>query len=515
VNIFGIHRLGCLWLVLASAPAVAEDTWSDVREGVRHLHRVTTGSLPQDLHAVSVDLTLDNVGVRASMDLSGSERWVTTSTFADSTDALIAVNGDWGLAGTTQPLSLAIGNGFLWNDHYDDAGVGGTWGYFACDVFNHCEMDWLAPLSEVWWFQPTLSPYRYYNAVGANGVPLIQDGVRGSGCFDGDTCPAEGCRHPRTAVCTTEDEDTLWFMVVDGRRTDASGMTCDEVRDLAEELGCHSAAMLDGGGSSTMFIDGSVRNEPSDGTERVRPNHVGIVYNDGVDAECELAAGAWCDGSVLNTCNGGRLVNSGDCAAFGSSCEEDGSWAYCVHFLCPDGDGMGTRCLDHTTLRSCTDGQLSEGDCGLFGTVCGEDGSGASCMDSRCEGPETGFCLDDDTRASCAAGVYTETACAAGEVCTETGDDASCDMPATSDGDADTDTDTDTDTDADTDADTDTDADADADQTNEPFDTGSTGTSEDEKGDGCGCATASNTQGWVLILLGLLSGVRRRRFRGI
>ena len=79
----------------------------------------------------------------------------------------------------------------------------------------------------------------------------------------------------------------MYMMVIDGRRSGtASGMTRDEVRDLAVEFNCWDAAMLDGGGSSTKWVDGRVRNVPSDGSERTRPNHIGIVVKPSADAEC-------------------------------------------------------------------------------------------------------------------------------------------------------------------------------------------------------------------------------------
>ena len=144
--------------------------------------------------------------------------------------------------------------------------------------------------------------------MGANGLPLINDGNRGNGCYDPD-------RLPRTAICVNQQQSEMVMMVIDGRRWDAPGMTCDEVRDLAEEFNCWDAAMLDGGGSSTMWVDGAVRNEPSDGQQRVRPNHFGVVINSQVDPQCPEPSQRWCDGNLISTCSGGRFLGEGDCAS--------------------------------------------------------------------------------------------------------------------------------------------------------------------------------------------------------
>lgn len=70
-------------------------------------------------------------------------------------------------------------------------------------------------------------------------------------------------RHPRTAAGVRAD-GTLLFVTVDGRRPKTSvGMSIPELTDLMLELGCVSAINLDGGGSTTMVIEGQVANRPS------------------------------------------------------------------------------------------------------------------------------------------------------------------------------------------------------------------------------------------------------------
>jgi hypothetical protein len=75
-------------------------------------------------------------------------------------------------------------------------------------------------------------------------------------------------RHPRTAVGVRAD-GTLLFVTVDGRRPEESvGMSLPELTELMLELGAVSAINLDGGGSTTMVIDGKVVNRPSGGEAR-------------------------------------------------------------------------------------------------------------------------------------------------------------------------------------------------------------------------------------------------------
>ena len=83
-------------------------------------------------------------------------------------------------------------------------------------------------------------------------------------------------RHPRTVWAWNDD---YWFlMVVDGRSERSVGMTFAEMADfLEEELSATDALNLDGGGSSTMVVDGAVRNAPSDGQQRPVANALLLI----------------------------------------------------------------------------------------------------------------------------------------------------------------------------------------------------------------------------------------------
>jgi exopolysaccharide biosynthesis protein len=71
-------------------------------------------------------------------------------------------------------------------------------------------------------------------------------------------------RHPRTAVAKLKDGKFL-MMTVDGRQPGASvGMSLQELAEYLLSLGAVDAMNLDGGGSTTMYLDGKVVNTPSD-----------------------------------------------------------------------------------------------------------------------------------------------------------------------------------------------------------------------------------------------------------
>jgi exopolysaccharide biosynthesis protein len=72
-------------------------------------------------------------------------------------------------------------------------------------------------------------------------------------------------RHPRTAVGVTADGRAMYLVAVDGRQPKLSvGQNLFELAEYLRKLGCAEAINLDGGGSTTMVVDGAVVNHPSD-----------------------------------------------------------------------------------------------------------------------------------------------------------------------------------------------------------------------------------------------------------
>lgn len=74
--------------------------------------------------------------------------------------------------------------------------------------------------------------------------------------------------HPRTAVAKLKDGKFL-MLTVDGRSDESAGLDLYDLAKYMLELGAVDAMNLDGGGSTTMFLDGKVVNKPSEkGGER-------------------------------------------------------------------------------------------------------------------------------------------------------------------------------------------------------------------------------------------------------
>ena len=70
-------------------------------------------------------------------------------------------------------------------------------------------------------------------------------------------------RHPRTAVAKLKDGKFL-MITVDGRSEESAGIGLEDLAKLLLEFGATDAMNLDGGGSTTMFLNGKIVNQPSD-----------------------------------------------------------------------------------------------------------------------------------------------------------------------------------------------------------------------------------------------------------
>ena len=111
------------------------------------------------------------------------------------------------------------------------------------------------------------------------GPALLQDGLVISGIDNLEIDTNFGNhsiqgKQPRTAIGIIDDNHFV-FVVVDGRSRTSSGVTMSGLAEIMQSLGAKTAYNLDGGGSSEMWFNGQVVNNPSNGGERATSD---IIY---------------------------------------------------------------------------------------------------------------------------------------------------------------------------------------------------------------------------------------------
>lgn len=104
--------------------------------------------------------------------------------------------------------------------------------------------------------------------MGGSDHILLKDGQR----YEGDESA-----NPRTGIGFSKDSTTVYLVEVDGRQTSSRGVTLFEFGDIFKSMGVWNAVNLDGGGSSVMYVNGEVKNSPSDGAVRPVGNGMLVV----------------------------------------------------------------------------------------------------------------------------------------------------------------------------------------------------------------------------------------------
>lgn len=104
-------------------------------------------------------------------------------------------------------------------------------------------------------------------AIGGNTI-ILKDGQV---MPQGDTAV-----HPRTFMGISQDKSTIYSVVVDGRYDNSAGIAYTDEGEVLRWLGAWDGVNLDGGGSSCMVVNNSIRNHPSDKSERAVGN--GVIF---------------------------------------------------------------------------------------------------------------------------------------------------------------------------------------------------------------------------------------------
>lgn len=133
------------------------------------------------------------------------------------------------------------------------------------------------------WSKEIEAGYKQKKGATLASGPLLM--LHGESVWNDENDSFNKTKHPRSAIFTTKDKKTV-FITVDGRNQgNAIGVSIAELTHLIRILGGHDALNLDGGGSTTLWMEGApdngVLNSPSDNGkfdhqgERKIPN---IIY---------------------------------------------------------------------------------------------------------------------------------------------------------------------------------------------------------------------------------------------
>lgn len=178
-------------------------------------------------------------------DTYGKNITAYTSTIASENQAVLAINGDYYGA---QESGYVIRNGVAYRETSDGEDILVLYADGSMKVLDSDDVTVQELLDQgvwqAWSFGPGLLSDREVTVGENTEVSRAMNS------------------NPRTAIGQIDDNHYV-FVVSDGRTDESKGLSLYELAEFMENLGCRTAYNLDGGGSSTMYFNGSVVNNPT------------------------------------------------------------------------------------------------------------------------------------------------------------------------------------------------------------------------------------------------------------
>lgn len=185
-----------------------------------------------------------------------------TSEIASNNNAILAINGDYyGI----QEKGYVLKNGSIYRNtaksNQDDLVIFED-GSFEIISENDVSLE-------------TLVNNGAYNILSFGPALVLNNEVSVS---ENDEVGKAKASNPRTAIGFIDNLHYV-FVVSDGRTSDSEGLSLYELATFMKELGVKTAYNLDGGGSSTMYFNGQVINNPTTNGKSIKERNVSdIVY---------------------------------------------------------------------------------------------------------------------------------------------------------------------------------------------------------------------------------------------
>ncbi|CAM3015385.1 phosphodiester glycosidase family protein [Actinomyces slackii] len=243
----------------ATSVEVTDSSYSSSNTSIT-IDQVTTGSGSDTVTYYVADVTVaDATTIRSAFANNeyGTNITAKPTQIASEHDAILAINGDYyGFRSD----GILIRNGVV----YRDAGVREGIAFYLdghAEVYDETSTDAQTLLDSGVWNTCSFGPALIKDGQVLSGIDSVEvDTNVGNHSIQGE--------QPRTAFGLIGDNHYA-FVVVDGRNEGYSrGVTMTELAQIMAGLGCQVAYNLDGGGSSALYFNGAIINQPSNGGER-------------------------------------------------------------------------------------------------------------------------------------------------------------------------------------------------------------------------------------------------------
>ncbi len=221
-----------------------------------HITLTTYRYLDTDIYVADVELSsIEYLRSAFAHDTYGKNITDTTSSIAESSNAILAINGDYYGA---KESGYVLRNGTIYRStsrgNQEDLVIDTNGDFY---FINESETD-LASISDA------LQVFSFGPALIDNYKVVVNEN---------DEVGKAKASNPRTAICQVDTLHYL-FVVSDGRTSASAGLSLYELATFLESLNVQIAYNLDGGGSSTMYFNGNLINNPTTSGKSIKERSV-------------------------------------------------------------------------------------------------------------------------------------------------------------------------------------------------------------------------------------------------
>ncbi len=245
----------------SSAKTVTETSYSD--ENIQ-IEIQTLREYDTDIYIADIILnSIDYLKTAFANDTYGKNIRETTSNIAENKNAILAINGDYyGFRNN----GFVLRNGVIYRDSARDGSDNEALAINADGSFSIIDEN-TSDLEEVL-ASGALQAFSFGPSLIQNHeITVTQDSEVSQSMQS----------NPRTAIGIIDNLHYI-FLVSDGRTSANEGLSLYELAEIMQDLGCSTAYNLDGGGSSTMYFNGSLVNQPTSGHRSGERKVSDIVY---------------------------------------------------------------------------------------------------------------------------------------------------------------------------------------------------------------------------------------------
>jgi len=238
-------------------PPVSLDDYERLFAGVFYKRQVSSSPRPYVAHIVVVNLNKRNIDLMVTPEEGLGQ---TTSQFLESYGLQLAINGD-GWLENNDPIGFAVSEGEVYSEDSREPTI-------FISKNGIVKVGGNPPGRKIWY---AISGSHTLVRNGQLDEKIRTCALREVYCLN---------LAPRTSIGLSAGNYLIIVLVEGPPSEPRDALTLEELAMLHLQLGSVDAIAMDGGGSTTLVVDNGgvpqILNNPTDGTERVVVNHLGI-----------------------------------------------------------------------------------------------------------------------------------------------------------------------------------------------------------------------------------------------